>query len=226
MTYLVSVLYIIAFAMFIYGLSGLTGPKTAVRGNYIAAVGMGIAVIAVLIDVRDTDNWGLIVGGLAVGVILGVPPALKTKMTAMPQLVALFNGVGGGTVALIAWAEYLESSSFTTLEDQPTVVMIVGSLFAAIIATIAALDLDRLREILRRIVEFIALGGVALALLCGLVFLLTWVLSHLRRPSDQSRRWLSVPAATPVAIRPIRRPCAAARSSRWTPPHHRDEYRR
>ncbi len=66
----------------------------------------------------------------------------------------------------------------------------------AIIAGLSALDLDRLREILRRIVEFIALGGVALALLCGLVFLLTWVLSHLRRPSDQSRRWLSVPAAT------------------------------
>lgn len=67
-----------------------------------------------------------------------------------------------------------------------------------------ALDLDRLREILRRIVEFIALGGVALALLCGLVFLLTWVLSYLRRPSDQSRRWLSIPAATlawiPVAL--------------------------
>ncbi len=70
MGYLVSVLYIVAFAMFIYGLSGLTGPKTAVRGNYIAAVGMGIAVVAVLIDIRETDNWGLIIGGLAVGVIL------------------------------------------------------------------------------------------------------------------------------------------------------------
>ena len=77
MTYLVTILYIVAFAMFIYGLSGLTGPKTAVRGNYIAAAGMAVAVVAVLIDIRDTDNWGLIVGGLAVGVILGVPPALK-----------------------------------------------------------------------------------------------------------------------------------------------------
>ena len=137
MGYLVSVLYIIAFAMFIYGLSGLTGPKTAVRGNYIAAVGMFIAVVAVLIDIRHTENWGLIIGGLAVGIILGVPPALKTKMTAMPQLVALFNGVGGGTVALIAWAEYLESTSFTTLDDDPTVVMIVGSLFAAIIGSVS-----------------------------------------------------------------------------------------
>jgi hypothetical protein len=73
-----------------------------------------------------------------------------------------------------------------------------------------ALDLDRLRELLRRIVEFITLGGVALALLCGLVFLLTWVLSHLRRPSDQSRRWLSVPAATLAWIPVILTGIAAA----------------
>ena len=68
---------------------GLTGPKTAVRGNWIAAIGMGIAVVATLIKVRDTAavNWILIVAGLALGVILGVPPAKKTKMTAMPQLV-------------------------------------------------------------------------------------------------------------------------------------------
>ena len=116
MTYLVNVLYIVAFALFILGLSGLTGPKTAVRGNWIAATGMGIAVVATLIAVRDTAaiNWILIVAGLAIGVVLGVPPAKKTKMTAMPQLVALFNGVGGGTVALIAWAVRRNTSARTT----------------------------------------------------------------------------------------------------------------
>ncbi|MDI9980237.1 NAD(P)(+) transhydrogenase (Re/Si-specific) subunit beta, partial [Rhodococcus sp. IEGM 1307] len=57
MEYLVNVLYIVAFAMFIYGLMGLTGPKTAVRGNQIAAVGMGVAVVATLIAIRDTSNW-------------------------------------------------------------------------------------------------------------------------------------------------------------------------
>ncbi|WP_430331853.1 NAD(P)(+) transhydrogenase (Re/Si-specific) subunit beta [Rhodococcus sp. ACT016] len=137
MSYLVTILYIVAFAMFIYGLSGLTGPKTAVRGNYIAAVGMFVAVVAVLIDVRDTDNWLLIIGGLAVGIILGVPPALRTKMTAMPQLVALFNGVGGGTVALIAWAEFLNSDGFTAVDAVPSAPFIVGSLFAAIIGSVS-----------------------------------------------------------------------------------------
>src|SRR5690242_20007316 len=109
MNYLVTVLYIIAFAMFIYGLMGLTGPRTAVRGNWIAAAGMAIAVLATLIAIRDTHDWCLIIAGLLLGVALGVPPARLTKMTAMPQLVALFNGVGGGTVALIALSEFLDT---------------------------------------------------------------------------------------------------------------------
>jgi NAD(P) transhydrogenase subunit beta len=140
-TYLVDVLYIFAFALFIYGLMGLTGPKTAVRGNWIAATGMGIAVIATLIRIRDTasTNWLLIIAGLAIGVILGVPPAKKTKMTAMPQLVALFNGVGGGTVALIAWAEFIETKGFSHFkpDQSPTVALVVGSLFAAIIGSVS-----------------------------------------------------------------------------------------
>ncbi|AKS31771.1 NAD(P)(+) transhydrogenase (Re/Si-specific) subunit beta [Mycolicibacterium goodii] len=141
MNHLVTALYIAAFALFILGLSGLTGPKTAVRGNLIAAAGMGLAVIATLIKVRDTAtvNWILIVVGLVLGVALGVPPAKKTKMTAMPQLVALFNGVGGGTVALIAWAEFIETDGFGhfTPDQSPTVALVVGSLFAAIIGSVS-----------------------------------------------------------------------------------------
>ena len=141
MTYFVDILYIVAFSLFIIGLSGLTGPKTAVRGNWIAAAGMAIAVLATLIKIRDTAsiNWLFIVAGLALGVILGVPPAKKTKMTAMPQLVALFNGVGGGTVALIAWAEFIETRGFSHFkpEQTPTVALVVGSLFAAVIGSVS-----------------------------------------------------------------------------------------
>ncbi|GAB0106084.1 NAD(P)(+) transhydrogenase (Re/Si-specific) subunit beta [Nocardia sp. JMUB6875] len=134
---LVNILYIAAFALFIYGLMGLTGPKTAVRGNLIAAVGMVIAVVATLISIRDTNNWIIIVAGLVVGVALGVPPARFTKMTAMPQLVAAFNGVGGGTVALIAWAEFLDTKGFSNVHEQPSVHIVIGSLFAAIIGSIS-----------------------------------------------------------------------------------------
>jgi NAD(P) transhydrogenase subunit beta len=140
-TYGVNALYIVAFGLFILGLSGLTGPKTAVRGNLIAAAGMGLAVIATLIKVRDTAsiNWILIAAGLIIGVVLGVPPAKKTKMTAMPQLVALFNGVGGGTVALIAWTEFIETDGFSHFraDQSPTVALVIGSLFAAIIGSVS-----------------------------------------------------------------------------------------
>jgi NAD(P) transhydrogenase subunit beta len=101
--------YIVAFGLMIYGMMGLTGPRTAVRGNQIAAVGMAVAVVATLLRQGEFDGSGtviLIIVGLAIGTAVGVPAARNVKMTAMPQMVALFNGVGGGAVALIAWVEY------------------------------------------------------------------------------------------------------------------------
>ncbi len=99
------VLYIVAFALFIQGLRGLSGPTTAVRGNRTAAVGMAIAVVATLLNPGE-GNWGLIALGIALGAAVGIPAARNVKMTAMPQMVALFNGVGGGAVALISWVEF------------------------------------------------------------------------------------------------------------------------
>src|SRR5258707_3911294 len=138
-SYLVNGLYIVAFGMFIYGLMGLTGPKTAVRGNLIAAAGMVIAVVATLISVRHTSNWILIIAGLVVGIALGVPPAKFTKMTAMPQLVAAFNGVGGGTVPLVAGSEFINSQGFSHFDAQPTVHIADRSMLAPVIGTILAL---------------------------------------------------------------------------------------
>ncbi|MFC4605799.1 NAD(P)(+) transhydrogenase (Re/Si-specific) subunit beta [Rhodococcus kronopolitis] len=179
MGYLVTILYIVAFSMFIYGLSGLTGPKTAVRGNYIAAVGMLVAVVAVLIDVRNTDNWLLIAGGLLVGVVLGVPPALRTKMTAMPQLVALFNGVGGGTVALIAWAEFLNSDGFTAVEAVPSAPFIIGSLFAAIIGSVSfwgsLVAFAKLQELLNKKVEKVFVSNAKAFQLANMILALVSV---------------------------------------------------
>src|SRR5579884_1620475 len=102
-------LYIVAFILLIYGMSGLTGPRTAVRGNQIAAVGMAVAVIATFLqrgEFSHSDTPWLIALGLVIGTAIGIPAALKVRMTAMPQMVAIFNGVGGGAVALIAWVEY------------------------------------------------------------------------------------------------------------------------
>jgi NAD(P) transhydrogenase subunit beta len=102
--------YIVAFSLFITGLAKLTSPTTAVQGNKIAAFGMLIAVVATLMNpALDASDFALIAIGLAIGTAVGVPAARNVKMTAMPQMVALFNGVGGGAVALIAWAEFRQA---------------------------------------------------------------------------------------------------------------------
>jgi NAD(P) transhydrogenase subunit beta len=132
MTVLVSILYIVAFSLFIYGLMGLTGPRTAVRGNLIAAVGMGIAVIATLL-LPGVSNWLLIALGVVIGTLVGVPSARTVKMTAMPQMVALFNGVGGGAVALISWVEFRGSGGF----NGEAVYVMVASLFGAIAGSVS-----------------------------------------------------------------------------------------
>jgi proton-translocating NAD(P)+ transhydrogenase subunit beta len=129
---LIQSLYIVAFALFIYGLMGLTGPKTAVRGNLIAAVGMGIAVLATALT-PGMGNWWLILLGVAIGTAVGIPAARKVRMTAVPQMVALFNGVGGGAVALIAWVEFRQSNGF---EHEATYVAI-SSLFAALVGSVS-----------------------------------------------------------------------------------------
>ncbi len=134
-TNFIDALYIVAFSLFIYGMSGLTGPRTAVRGNKIAATGMVIAVVATLLTPHvlsgSTTPW-LIALGLVIGAGIGVPAALNVRMTAMPQMVALFNGVGGGAVALIAWIEYRHhfGAGFPLKTEIP-------SLFAAIVGSIS-----------------------------------------------------------------------------------------
>ena len=98
-------LYIVSFSMFILGVRRGTHPTTAKQGNLIAAGGMAIAVATTLL-LDGIGNWGLIVTGLVIGTAVGVVASTRVQMTQMPQMVALYNGVGGGAVALIAWSEF------------------------------------------------------------------------------------------------------------------------
>jgi len=99
--------YLVASVLFILGIRGLSHPRTARQGNITASIGMLIAVVATLLN-PEIENYGLIVVGIAIGAVIGVVSARAVKMTAMPQMVALFNGVGGGAVALVALSEYHE----------------------------------------------------------------------------------------------------------------------
>jgi NAD(P) transhydrogenase subunit beta len=105
----VTVCYIAAFSLFILGIRQGTHPRTARRGNLIAAAGMLIA-IAITLALDVIGNGVLILLGILIGTAVGVIASYRVQMTAMPQMVALYNGVGGGAAALIAWSEFRHST--------------------------------------------------------------------------------------------------------------------
>jgi H+-translocating NAD(P) transhydrogenase subunit beta len=122
--------YLVAAICFILGIRGLRHPTSARRGNVIAAVGMAIALAATLLKEEVVDyEW--IAFGIVVGTIIGVPSARMVKMTAMPQMVALFNGVGGGAAALIAWTEFREAAGHLSVDSE------IAILFSAVIGAIS-----------------------------------------------------------------------------------------
>ena len=129
----VNALYIVAFSLFIFGVRRGTHPTTAKQGNLIAAVGMAVAIVATLL-LDGIGNWGLIVAGLAIGAAVGVVASIRVQMTEMPQMVALYNGVGGGAVALIAWSEFRHGIALG--QELPLDTMI-PVLFSAVVGSIS-----------------------------------------------------------------------------------------
>jgi NAD(P) transhydrogenase subunit beta len=101
----INLAYVVAALLLILGIKRLSSPSTARSGNFVAAIGMAIALVFTLLD-RDIDSYWLIATGIALGTVIGFASARLVKMTAIPQMVALFNGVGGGAAALIAAAEF------------------------------------------------------------------------------------------------------------------------
>ena len=117
----ISIAYLIAAVCFIYGLKMLSHPRTARNGNFISSFGMLIAIIATLVvgGVITELSWIWVVVGLVLGSIIGAFFAIKVQMTQMPQLVAIFNGFGGGASAFVA------AESFGTQDSMFVVVSVV-----------------------------------------------------------------------------------------------------
>ena len=126
-------LYIVAFSMFIVGIKQGTHPTTAKRGNLVAAAGMAVAVVTTLL-LDGMGNWGLIFLGLGIGTAVGVIASIRVQMTEMPQMVALYNGVGGGAVALIAWSEIRHGISIG--EDFP-LDELIPIIFAGVVGSVS-----------------------------------------------------------------------------------------
>ncbi len=104
---LINLSYLAASVLFIFCLKGLSHPRTAVRGNLLGALGMLLAVAVTLVD-RQIVGFGVILAGMLAGSAVGALFAVKVPMTGMPQMVALFNGFGGGASVLVAGASLLE----------------------------------------------------------------------------------------------------------------------
>ena len=118
--------YLLAAILFIIGIKGLGHPRTAVRGNFIGAVGMLIAIVLTLLD-RNIVRFEIIVAGLVVGAAVGAALALKIQITAMPQMVALLNGFGGGASVVVAGASLIAVTFVTGAPKAQSQVAVVAS---------------------------------------------------------------------------------------------------
>jgi len=130
--FLYDLIGLLAGVCFILSLKGLSHPRTARRGNLLGALGAGIATILVFFrSENEGRNLLWIIGAIALGVVIGVPAARKVQMTAMPQLVALFNGVGGGAAALVAIVEYMK------LGETASLAVVIATVFTVIVGCVS-----------------------------------------------------------------------------------------
>jgi NAD(P) transhydrogenase subunit beta len=138
----IGLLYLVAIVCFIVALRLLSSPKHARKGNWVGGVGMLVAIATTLL-IDGIDNWPLIVAGGVIGSVVGVVGARTVKMTAMPQMVALFNGVGGGAAALIALSEFHVADGVLSWDEALSTVLsaLIGSVsFAGSLVAFAKLQ--------------------------------------------------------------------------------------
>src|SRR6185437_5100790 len=131
-TLAIALVDLVAIALFIYGLHELNSPATARRGNRLAMIGMFISLVTVLVTTQGIGWWAMLIG-IAIGAAVGIVAALKVKMTAMPQMVALYNGAGGGAAALISTVEfYVSRGGALAMNDVIAISLVLSALIGAV----------------------------------------------------------------------------------------------
>jgi len=124
--------YLVAAITFIFGLKGLSGPTTAQLGNRVAAAGMLAAVIATFLEQQVAAAWILVLPAIAIGTVIGFVGARQVPMTAMPQMVAIFNGAGGGAAALVSTLEYLRATGAGGASVGEVIAILLGLMIGAV----------------------------------------------------------------------------------------------
>jgi NAD(P) transhydrogenase subunit beta len=176
-------LYLAAAVLFIMGLKRLGSPETARQGNRLSSVGMLIAIVVTLLSTK-TVTYGTITAGLIVGGALGLWMARRVKMTAMPQMVALLNGLGGGASLLVASAEHLHGVSIgATSTLDVTLSTQLGVLIGAVTLTGSAIAWAKLQEVMTgKPIVFAGQKPLNGALFAVIVALTAWLVASPTAP--------------------------------------------
>lgn len=168
----VALSYIVATLLFIIGLRELSSPRTARKGNRMAAAGMFVALVATLLH-KDVVSYTTILIALPLGAAVGVLSARRVAMTAMPQMVALFNGAGGATAALVSIAEYVRVLREPHVPVGLSVAIFLGTAIGAVSLSGSLVAFAKLQELLSsaplrpRLLRGVNIGVVAALLVLG-----------------------------------------------------------
>jgi NAD(P) transhydrogenase subunit beta len=138
--------YLISAVLFIFGLKNLSSPKTARRGNLFAMLGMFLAIVVTLLDKKIVDPT-FIIAGIIIGATIGAISARKVQMTAMPQMVAIFNGFGGGASALVAMAEFYRFTETPAIDVSIT--LILSLLIGTVTFTGSLIAFGKLQDLIK-----------------------------------------------------------------------------
>ncbi|MXV98571.1 MAG: NAD(P)(+) transhydrogenase (Re/Si-specific) subunit beta [Acidimicrobiaceae bacterium] len=164
--------YLASAVLFILGLKRLSRPRTAVRGNQFGATGMLIAIVVTLTD-NAILGFEWIIAGLVLGTAVGAVLAVRVQMTAMPELVALFNGFGGGASVLVAAASYIEAADLATDTPRLSAAAGLAALIGAVTFTGSLIAFGKLRETLKwsgfKGMQVVSVAGVAAAVVFGVL---------------------------------------------------------
>jgi proton-translocating NAD(P)+ transhydrogenase subunit beta len=164
---------LVAIAFFIYGLHELNSPATARRGNRFAMAGMAIALIGIVVR-TGAVGWEAVAIGVAIGGAVGIYAALKVKMTAMPQMVALYNGAGGGAAALISTVEHYVVHA-GAMNDVIAVSLVLSAIIGAVSFSGSIVAFLKLQEVMTgRPITYPGQQFVNALVLLGIVGLAAW----------------------------------------------------
>ena len=196
---MINISYLIASVLFIFGLIKLSHPRTAVRGNFLGALGMLIAIVATLLDrgiiASGANGYLIIFAGLLVGSVIGLTMAVKVQMTAMPQMVALLNGFGGGASVLVAGAALIDAKDPNI---QLTTATVASALIGAVTFWGSLVAFAKLQDLISdRFGRFA--GQRAFNLVLGVVSLVLggWIVAD---PTAANAYWVLVAVASVLGV--------------------------